>query len=113
MASLSLLAVVFFEAMTNPSRGVAGDSLGWNKRVEMRLLVERLSQMLLMAAGSFWCGKVRLYSCLNKWKISAASSLSAAISSSLLGRIMEGLRPLMIKTRCSWLLLTGGSQKWQ
>jgi hypothetical protein len=51
MASLSLLAVVFFEAMTNPSRGV-GDSFGWNKCDEMRLLVERLSLMLLMDAGS-------------------------------------------------------------
>ena len=63
MASLSLLAVVFVEAMANPSRGV-GDSFRWKRCVEMRVLVERLSRMLLMDAGSCWCEKVRLCSCL-------------------------------------------------
>jgi hypothetical protein len=112
MASLSLLVLVIVEAMTNPSRGV-GDSFGWNRHVEMRLLVKRLSQMLLMDAGSCWCGKVRLCSCLKERKISTASSLCVAISSSLLGRMMEGWRPSMVKARCSWLLLTEGSWKWQ
>ncbi len=112
MASLSSLAVVFVEAMTNPSQGV-GDSFGWKRHVEMRLLVERLSLMLLMDAGSCWCGKVRLCSCLKERKISAVSSLCVAISSSLLGKMMEGSRPSMMKARCSWLLLTGGSWKWQ
>ncbi len=112
MASLSLLAVVFVEAMTNPSRGV-GDSFGWKSCVEMRLLVEKSSQMLLMDASSCWCGKVRLCSCLKERKISAANSLCVAISSSLLGRMMEGSRPLMIEARCSWLLLMEGSWKWQ
>ncbi len=73
----------------------------------------RLSWMLLMDAGSCWCRKVRLCSCLKERKILAASSLCVAISSSLLGKMMEGLRPLMMKARCSWLLLTGGSWKWQ
>ena len=112
MASLSLLAVVFVEAMTNPSRGV-GDSFGWKRHVEMRLLVERLSLMLLMDAGSCWCGKVTLCSCLKERKISAASSPCVAVSSSLVGRMMEGPRPSMMKARCSWLLLTGGSWKCQ
>ncbi len=111
MSSLSLLVVVFVAAITNPSRGV-GDSFGWKRRVEMRLMVERLSRMLLMDAGSCWCGKVRLCSCLKEQKISAASSLCVAISSSLLGKMMEGSRPSMMKARCSWLLLTGGSWKW-
>jgi hypothetical protein len=90
MASLSLLVVVFVEAMTNPSRGV-GDSFGWNRHVEMRLLVERLSWMLLMDAGRCWCGKVRLCSCLKEQNFSAASSLCVAILSSLMGRMMEGV----------------------
>ncbi len=112
MASLSLLAVVFVEAMTNPSGGV-GDSFEWKRHVEMRLLVERLSWMLLMDVGSCWCGKARMCSCLKERKISAASSLCVAISSSLLGGMMEGLRSLMMKGRCSWLLLTRGNWKWQ
>ncbi len=112
MASFSILVVVFIEAMTKPSRCV-GDSFGWNRSVEMRLLVERLSWILLMDAGSCWCGKVRLCSCLKEGKISAASSPCVAISSSLLGKMMEGSRPLMMKAGCSLLLLTGGSWKWQ
>ncbi len=56
MASLSSLLVVFVEAMTKPSRGV-GDSFGWKRRVEMRLLVERLSRMLLMDAAVVGVGK--------------------------------------------------------
>ncbi len=56
---------------------------------------------------------MRLCSCLKERKISAVSSLCVAISSSLLGNMMEGLRPSMMKARCSWLLLMGGSWKWQ
>jgi hypothetical protein len=57
--------------------------------------------MLMMAAGRFLCRKVRLFSCLKEQKILAASSYCVAISSSLLGRMMEGLRPLMMKARFS------------